>query len=442
MIAKLVSLFRSQKALSMLSSISAAALGLITFGLLARTLSKTDFGIFSIFLAFQTVFEMLRNGLVGKPLIKFVAESDSEDLSNNIVGSSWRFGLLSSLLVGTLFTLIFVLIFILNGDHDFLLYTYYFLPVALISLPSNMATWVLNAQLRFDKMIWIRTSMQLVYISGVLYAYLNDYADLNFIFITYLIASLVPSLISLIAGWDGIKSISQATKAKSRELYLYGRYTMGTLIGGTLLRSSDDFLIRFFLGPEAVAIYQIPQRLVNLIDIPLRALVSFSFPSLAKANKSGSSENFRKEFELSAGFAFVVLFPAALGTFIFADPLVVLLGGADYAESAILLRIFSFFMAFTALDRYSGVGLDVLNRPQVNMRKVVFMLVINIVGDLLALYLFEDIRWVAFVSILTFAGGTLFGFRYLKDIIPFHFFKWLRLGGQESLRLVQKLVRK
>jgi O-antigen/teichoic acid export membrane protein len=426
----------------MMSSVSGAALGLLTFGLLARTLSKTDFGVFSIFLAFQTVFEMLRNGLVGKPLIKFAAESDDEVLTKNIIGSSWRFGLRSSLLVGLLFTLIFLGIFGISGDRDFLLYSYYFLPIALISLPSNMATWVLNARLRFDKMIWIRTSMQIVYITGVFYAYVNDYGNLNFIFLIYLTANILPSVISLLAGWDGLAYIKVATKEKSKELYLYGRYTMGTLIGGTLLRSSDDFLIRFFLGPEAVAIYQIPQRLVNLIDIPLRALVSFSFPVLARANKSGDHSKFRKEFELSTGFAFVVLFPAALGTFIFADSLVVLLGGAEYAESAILLRIFSFFMAFTALDRYSGVGLDVLNRPKVNMNKVIIMLVINIAGDLLALYVFEDIRWVAFVSILTFAGGTLFGFRYLKDVIPFQFFQWVKLGVEESSRLVKKLVRK
>lgn len=425
-----------------MSSVSGAALGLLTFGLLARTLSKTDFGVFSIFLAFQTVFEMLRNGLVGKPLIKFAAESDDEVLTKNIIGSSWRFGLRSSLLVGLLFTLIFLGIFGISGDRDFLLYSYYFLPIALISLPSNMATWVLNARLRFDKMIWIRTSMQIVYITGVFYAYVSDYGNLNFIFLIYLTANILPSVISLLAGWDGLAYIKVATKEKSKELYLYGRYTMGTLIGGTLLRSSDDFLIRFFLGPEAVAIYQIPQRLVNLIDIPLRALVSFSFPVLARANKSSDDSKFRKEFELSTGFAFVVLFPAALGTFIFADSLVVLLGGAEYAESAILLRIFSFFMAFTALDRYSGVGLDVLNRPKVNMNKVITMLVINIAGDLLALYVFEDIRWVAFVSILTFAGGTLFGFRYLKDVIPFQFFKWVKLGVEESSRLVKKLVRK
>lgn len=425
-----------------MSSVSGAALGLLTFGLLARTLSKTDFGVFSIFLAFQTVFEMLRNGLVGKPLIKFAAESDDEVLTKNIIGSSWRFGLRSSLLVGLLFTLIFLGIFGISGDRDFLLYSYYFLPIALISLPSNMATWVLNARLRFDKMIWIRTSMQIVYITGVFYAYVSDYGNLNFIFLIYLTANILPSVISLLAGWDGLAYIKVATKEKSKELYLYGRYTMGTLIGSTLLRSSDDFLIRFFLGPEAVAIYQIPQRLVNLIDIPLRALVSFSFPVLARANKSSDDSKFRKEFELSTGFAFVVLFPAALGTFIFADSLVVLLGGAEYAESAILLRIFSFFMAFTALDRYSGVGLDVLNRPKVNMNKVITMLVINIAGDLLALYIFEDIRWVAFVSILTFAGGTLFGFRYLKDVIPFQFFKWVKLGVEESSRLVKKLVRK
>lgn len=441
MLRALLKKLRSQKMLSMLSSVSGAFLGILTFALLARALSKEDFGVFSIFLSFQTVFEMLRNGLVGKPLIKFSAETDDSKEQSRIIGSAYQFGFWSTLGLGILFSLVFLAIAWYQTADDFLLYAYYFLPIALLTLPQNMATWVLNAQLRFDKMIWIRTSMQAVYMAGVGIALWRGYA-LVFVMQIYLLANFIPTLISMLAGWDGLKHWSSATRKEIIRVYEYGRYTMGTLVGGSFLRSSDAFLIRFFLGPEAVAIYQIPQRLVNLIDIPLRALVSFSFPSLARANKSGNADAFQKEFETSTGFAFLFLFPFALFSFLFAEPLVTLLGGEQYAESAVLLRIFAVFMAFTALDRYSGVGLDVVNRPAVNMRKMLIMLVINVVGDVIALHFTGDIRWVAFVSIVTFGGGTLFGFIYLSDIIPFRFFHWLNLGAKDAKRIVKKLVGK
>ncbi len=425
----------------MLSSVLGAAFALLTFGYLTRTLSKEAFGIFAIYQVIYTTFGMLRNGLVGKPLIKFMAEADDAKSRDEVLGSSWLFALIASTIFAIPIGLGMYGWYQYNGSEEFLIYAI-FIPIQTFgSIPNNMAQWRLNSDMRFDRLIVLNLSVQIVHFAGVCWAYFNG-GDIWTIMILTIGANMVPSLISLFLGWGGFRQLRFATKQRLKSLFAYGRYTMGTLIGGTLLRGSDDFLIRIFLGPEAVAVYQIPNRLVNLIDIPLRALVSFSFPSLAKTNRSGDKEAFQKEFEAATSFAFVLLLPMALGTFIFADYLVVLLGGEKYADSAILLRIFSVFMAFTALDRYAGVGLDVLNRPQINMRKVIMMLLVNVIGDIIMLYFFESLTWVAAVSIITFGVGTFLGFFYMRDYVPVRIFFWLKLGFVQLRNFVKKPVRK
>lgn len=433
--------FKSQKFLSLLSSISGAALGTLTFMILARALSKPDFGVFGTFLAAHTLTDMLRNGIVGRPLIKFLAEANNQQERKEITGSAWKLGWYSSGITGIVGSMAFGLYYWYAPSQEFLLYTLFFLPLMLITLPFNMGTWILNAQLRFDKMIWIRTSMQVVYIAGALIAWYLNFG-VWFVFWVFTIANLVPSILSLFAGWDQVKTIARASKAGIGKMWKFGRFTMGTLLGGNLLRSSDIFIIRAFLGAEAVALYQVPLRLVNLIDIPLRALVSFSYPSLSKQNALSQGEGFKQEFDVNAGFAFLLLLPLAVAAFLFAEPLVVLFGGEEYATAAGILKVFAVFMAITSIDRYSGMALDVLNRPEINMKKVYLMLSVNIIGDLIAVQLSNNLEWVAMITIFTFSSGIIFGFYFLKDILPFHFLNWLRSGAGEITRIVNKLVRK
>lgn len=424
-----------------MSSISGAALGTLTFMILARALSKPEFGIFGTFLAAHTLTDMLRNGIVGRPLIKFFAEANTDPDRHEITGSAWKLGWYSSLITGFVGSLAFGIYYLYEPSQEFLLYTLFFLPLMLVTLPFNMGTWILNAQLRFDKMIWIRSSMQVIYITGALLAWYFNYG-IWFIFWVFTVSNLIPSLLSLFAGWDQVKTMTRASKSGIRKMWKFGRFTMGTLLGGNLLRSSDIFIIRAFLGAEAVALYQVPLRLVNLIDIPLRALVSFSYPSLSKQNAGAQGKAFNQQFDLNAGFAFLLLLPLAAAAFLFAEPLVVLFGGEEYASAASILRVFAVFMAITSIDRYSGMALDILNRPEVNMKKVYLMLSVNIIGDLIAVQLSDNLEWVAMVTIFTFSSGIIFGFYFLKDILPFHFYNWLKSGISEIARIVNKLVRK
>lgn len=438
---KLLAKFTGPKTLSLVGNLLTAALGTLTFAFLARGLSRGDFGIFTFFLSVFTLIDMLRNGLLGRPLVKFMAESRSNPAEQKeLAGTAWQFGSVVSAVLGLAGSLVFGLLYWLEAGPEFAEYGLFFLPLLLLSLPFNLATWRLNARMQFGRLLWLRLTQQALQAAGATWFLLHGGTARDALLLL-LLAFGAASLLSVLANWDDWRSWSKGTIASRKRLWSFGRFSMGTLIGGNLLRSSDTILIRAFLGAEAVAIYQVPLRLVNLVEIPLRALVTFYYPLLAQVRKD-PQRDFQREFDKSNGFTFLFLLPFALATFFFAEPLCVLFGGEDYRGAANILRFFAVFMAISSLDRFAGNALDLFNRPKVNMVKVFLMLAVNIVGDLLVIWLVPDLQWIAFVSIFTFSAGVVYGYAQVRDVLHFRPLATLNGGFYELKRIVKKLVSK
>lgn len=441
MIQRIKELVKTNKFLSLLSSGTSAVLGLATFSLLVRALSKEDFGFWGFFITVFTLFDMLRAGLLSQALIKNIAETTSTDNTEEAIGTGWRLSFKTSIIATLVVSPIFFGIYLYNGEEVYKLISLWFGAVALISVPHSLTTWVLTADLRFDRIALIRVALQLTLLIGVIAEYFLDFG-LYFVFITFFAGHMATTLFTLWRSYVKLSLIKKASKKMAHALLSFGKYSMGTLIGSSLLRSSDTFIIFSFLGPTANAVYMVPERLVNLFDVPLQALVSLGFPSLIQKYKTEGEDGFKREFELSAGFSSLMLIPISILTFIFAEDLVVLLGGAEYENAADILRIFAVYTALTPIDRFSGIALDVLHRPHLNFYKVMAMLAANIIGDLIVIQFTDNIAWIAFISIITFATGILFGFVFLRDVIPFNPLRILFAGSNEIKRLVRKYVGK
>ena len=97
-----------------------------------------------------------------------------------------------------------------------------------------------------------------------------------------------------------------------------------------------------------------------------------------------------------------------------AKPLTLLLGGADYIDSVIIFQIFLIYALLLPLDRFSGVTLDAINKPNLNMIKVFFMATANIIGDIIAISVFDSLEAVALVTIVNVLVGVLVGNWLLK----------------------------
>lgn len=439
MIGRLKKLLKTNKALSLISSGTAAILGLLTFGLLARSFSMTELGYWGFFLTVYTMFDMLRAGLVSNAMIKKINEFDTEEEVARVIGSAWNLSLKITLIGSISISVLFYIIYLIKGDESYKFLFQWFVPIALVSLPHSMATWIFNAYVKFGKIVWIRFFLQFGFLLGVIYQFYFQ-MGLDFVLAVYFLSNLLPGLISSVKGWNKLKYVRKGTIEMNKSLFSFGKYSMGSMIGSNFLRSSDTYLILGFLGPNAVAFYNVPEKLVGLIDIPLRAFVSIAFPQLAKKYSIGLRDEFKDEFETGSGFSTLLLLPISILAFIFAEPLVIALGGQGYADSANILRIFTIYTALTPLDRFSGIALDVINRPDLNFKKVLLMLSANVIGDVLVLHYTGDMLWVAFVSIVTFTTGIIFGFIFLKNELPFRPLVMLQKGTGEYVRLVKKYL--
>jgi len=282
---------------------------------------------------------------------------------------------------------------------------------------------VLQADRKYGKILAIKAINSGFFFLVILVHFYFLELTLTYLIIALLIINATTSLVSIIAGWDGIKHITNACAETNKTLLNFGKYTTFTLIGSNLLRSADVLIISLSpLGNAAVALYSIPLKLTELQQIPLRSFVATAFPKMSKASVHHKIEEVKDLFYTYAGaltylFVFISLF-----TFVFAEFFVFLLSGNQYLETdpvtgfnvVNIVRVFSIYGLLLPIDRMTGIALDSINKPNINAVKVFFMVLANIVGDLIAIFIFKSLLLVAVASIIFTLVGIWLGMYFLN----------------------------
>jgi O-antigen/teichoic acid export membrane protein len=231
-------------------------------------------------------------------------------------------------------------------------------------------------------------------------------------------------------GWDGLIHLKNATKEKIKILLNFGKYTTFTLIGTNLLRSADTIIISLSpLGTAAVALYSIPLKLTEIQQIPLRSFAATAFPKMSKASIQHKTDEFRSIFYSYSGAMTYLFIIIGLITFTFAEYFVLILGGKQYLgidpvtgfNSVILVKIFSVYGLLLPIDRMTGIGLDSINLPDKNAIKVFIMVLFNVIGDLIAIFIFNSLVLVAVASIGFTLIGLIVGYYFLNKTIELEF---------------------
>jgi O-antigen/teichoic acid export membrane protein len=190
------------------------------------------------------------------------------------------------------------------------------------------------------------------------------------------------------------------------------------------------------MGTAAVALYSIPLKLTELQQIPLRSFVATAFPKMSKASMQHKLEEVRSIFYTYSGALTYLFIFGSLITFVFADFFVLLLGGSQYlqvdpalgANAVTIMRILSIYGLILPIDRMTGVGLDSINKPAVNFIKVTIMVLTNIIGDLIAIFVFRSLEAVAVASILFTVIGVWIGYYFLNRELSLEFSRTFSSG--------------
>lgn len=394
-------IFSNNNFLSLANNGLVAVFAFLSFIMLVRMVPKDVFGEWILFLTASGFIDMLRFGITRTAIIRFLSGAHDDD-ARQLMGSNNFINLSSTIIIGlTLFILNHYYRDAISSSGFGMFFTWYPL-LALASLPFNNAQSILQAQMRFDKMLLLR----IINVgSFMVFLALNIFLkfDIQIILIVYILSNFLSSLIASLANWDGIKFTLRASMRMNKVILNFGKYTTGTLIGSNLLKSSDTFIIGLspFMGTIGVAVYSIPLKLTEIIEIPLRSFTATAFPGMSKAAIENDYHTVKQIFYQNAGGMTFLMIPVMLISFIFAEPIVYILGGEEYLISANIFRIFCIYGLLLPIDRFIGVALDSINKPKQNFFKVLYMAGSNIFGDLLMVFVISGfimaISWITLV---------------------------------------------
>lgn len=413
---------REDNFLSLTGNLVIAILGISGFALLARSLSLDVFGEWVLFVTGGSFVEMFRFGITNTGLIRFLSGADAGSRTK-LIGSNALIGLGATVLIAIILVFCYTMFneVIINSGYN--LFFKWYPILAFVNLPWNNALVVLQADRKYDKILIIKSINSGLFIIVILVHFFFIGMELNELVIALIIINALTSFITIILGWDGTKLITKASSKTNKILLNFGKYTTFTLIGSNLLRSADVLIISLSpLGNTAVALYSIPLKLLELQQIPLRSFVATAFPKMSKASVQGKVKEVKELFYTYSGaltYLFVVM---SLFTFVFADFLVLILSGEQYLKVdpvtgfnvVDIVRVFSIYGLLLPIDRMTGIGLDSINKPNINAIKVFVMVAANIIGDFIAIFVFKSLILVAVASIIFTLIGIWMGMYFLN----------------------------
>jgi len=409
--------------LSFTGNLSISFFGFAGFALLARTFSTEVFGQWVLYISSGVFIEMFRFGITNTAIIRYLSGVSQEDRIKYI-GSNGLIGLIATTFIAVILVTCQLLFPepIKNAGYE-LFFTWYPL-LAFINLPLNTALVIMQADQKFAKILQVKAINSGGFFLVLLLNYLLFEMTLIQLVWAQLLITLFTSFICIYNQWDGLRYIRKSTTQTNKVLLNFGKYTTFTLIGTNLLRSADTLIISLSpLGTAAVALYSIPMKLTELQQIPLRSFVATAFPKMSKASIQGKIEEVKSTFYTYSGAMTYLFIFISLITFLFADFFVLILGGSQYMgidpvtgfNTANIVRIFSIYGLLLPIDRMTGVALDSINKPDKNLIKVGFMVITNVIGDLVAVFIFKSLIMVAIASISFTLLGVVIGFYFLNN---------------------------
>lgn len=406
---------------SLTTNLVVAALGLFSFMLLTRHLPKEQFGEWVLYITLGTFVDSLRFGLTRTSLVRLLA-GNPESEYKKLMGSSFRLNVwllgIITLVCWSLYVI--VLIFEIEINNGYALFLLWYPLLGLANLSWKNASALFQAEQNFTRMMYVRlTNVGVFFIFLILNNFVLQWG-LLLILLVNLGVNFISSFWCSIKKWDGLVYYKHADKTSEKELIAFGKYSMGTLVGSSLLRSADTFIIGLspVLGSAGIAMYAIPLKLTDILAIPLRSFSMTAYPKMSKKFLNNDFEGLNKTFYAYSGAVSLLFVPVALFCFIFSEELILFLGGKEYiaqlAELTIVFKIFTLYTILLPIDRFIGVFLDSINKPKVNLQKVLWMTLANVVFDLIAVFIFKSLIAVAIGTVLFTLLGIGIGYYFLK----------------------------
>lgn len=436
---KIIAVYKNVHFQSLFGNGVMAVIGLVSLGILYRTLSLTDVGIYIFVLTINGLMDTLRGGFLTITFIKFYSGTVGKR-AEEVAGSAWFLGFAI-----TAFAVIINIptYFISNffTDESAIISLKYFSIIPVITLPSFMANCVVQSYKRFDRLLVLRVLNQGSFALAVLILAFLDKVTLNSVLLTFVGSNLLSSVCVLIFKWTKIFSIKFANKETTLELFHFGKYAMGTNISNSLFGLTSTFVVNFLIGPAALATCNLSSKFLQIIEIPLLSFAASGMPILSSQYNNDEKPQLMYTLKKLVGMLSVAMVPVAVFVLIFAEPLIHIMGGKEYVstEAPNLLRIMIVCTLLWPADRFFALALDVIHLPKVNFYKIWVMLIVYIAAIFISLAIYKSVYSITVVMVFPTIVAIYMAYRPLNNFSKFKFWSVYEIGYKESIIFLKEL---
>lgn len=144
-------------------------------------------------------------------------------------------------------------------------------------------------------------------------------------------------------------------------------------IASVIYLNSDITMIGLLLDETQVGVYTVASRIYTMIKTLINALILVTVPRFSMYIATDRKEEYEKELQKVFDILMLMIVPTAIGMFIKADEIIILIAGEDYLSGVNVIRILSLAILFAVLACYMSYSILLPNK-----KDMVFMLATSI----------------------------------------------------------------
>jgi O-antigen/teichoic acid export membrane protein len=220
---------------------------------------------------------------------------------------------------------------------------------------------------------------------------------------------------------------------------------MGIAVGSNLLCNSDILIIGMMMTNVDVALYSVPLKIIEYMQLILTSFSEVAYPAMSKYSNKNELTKTKEIFYKYSGTLTILSAPVIITMLFFAKFVILIMSGQQYAssgETISILQVFLISALFLPLDRFSGTLLDSMGLPKYNFIKVMSMVCVNVVGDFIAIVVFQSLELVAVITIVTTIVGLIISYKYIFIQMQINFIRIFPYGFEVCKNGIHEILKK
>jgi O-antigen/teichoic acid export membrane protein len=409
MLHKILNKLNQNMLLSVAHQLLTAVYGFGLLFILYRVAGKREIGRWILISSAFSLMDMVMHGFLQIPVVRKLSIEGPGKKSINAIASNALVFAICIWLIGSI--LIFAASFVFKSQFVFDLRWYALMGLAMAFY--NVCWWIGIGCSNFkailvQRFIFITVSASVI----AFFVYTRGSLGISGIILSQASGYMVSATLAFLLVSKIKISFKPVHRSYLHFFFSYGKFTFGSMIMGSLLRNADIFMIGGFLGQAAVAVYGAAQKMVEIFEVALRGIAMHSLPEFCRL--AGDPKMLIKKYMRLSALIFLAFLPLAFCMFVFSGQVIRLFSGsADYNAASLILKVFMVYVLFLIVDRMTGVTLEAMGLARYNLIKTFLLVIVNVAGNAVALYFFNSLAGVAFVSILAAITGIILGWYFL-----------------------------